>query len=406
MLPLAPYNTWPLHVKIFTEEAKKLWDQVQQPGLDTPLPRGFTYTVEYEGVDGKASIPRSEKQPVRTGPIDVKDAKFTLSHIEKYQSVVDRGDQITCSLCVGDLNAKRIDHLAIALCPHPTCLAMTHLTCLAQSFRDRNSPLVPRGGICKTCNKYVLWGDVIRGCYRRARGGLEKPASEQEDEEASEATDDELARHLDDLQVTQQSRVQPKPADQAAATTKPVKPSKTIKQMKPKTASKPQPNRIALRAIRNDPSSDVEDFGAEMDAIQCDTEDENTAPLDPIAPRNKTRAPKSQSTGSKKLTAIGKKVQVRAAKGTTEDPALTELHQALGGLSLSSNPSTKPRKATGSRSKPPLDATTRSTKAKVKKVDFFDDEPLACNPAARPASNNPSAHARSPSPEYIDIWAV
>ena len=27
--------------------------------------------------------------------------------------------------------------------------------------------MVPRGGDCKSCKEYTLWGDVIRGCYRR-----------------------------------------------------------------------------------------------------------------------------------------------------------------------------------------------------------------------------------------------
>ena len=131
MLPMPPYNTWPLHVKIFTEEAKKLWDQVQQPGLDTPLPRGFTYTIEYEGVDGKASVASGEKQGTRAGPIDVKDstlsefqpefeltaehiAKFILSHIDKYQALIDRGDKLACSLCSQDLAGKRIVRIRIS----------------------------------------------------------------------------------------------------------------------------------------------------------------------------------------------------------------------------------------------------------------------------------------------------
>ena len=29
--------------------------------------------------------------------------------------------------------------------------------------------MVPRGGHCKSCMEYTLWGDVIRGCYRRMR---------------------------------------------------------------------------------------------------------------------------------------------------------------------------------------------------------------------------------------------
>jgi hypothetical protein len=29
--------------------------------------------------------------------------------------------------------------------------------------------MVPRGGHCKSCKEYTLWGDVVHGCYRRIR---------------------------------------------------------------------------------------------------------------------------------------------------------------------------------------------------------------------------------------------
>lgn len=70
MLSYHPYNTWPLHVKIFTEEAKKTWEDVSKAAdAKFPLPRGFTYCIEYEGVDGKSGKSGSG----RTGPVDVSD---------------------------------------------------------------------------------------------------------------------------------------------------------------------------------------------------------------------------------------------------------------------------------------------------------------------------------------------
>ena len=29
--------------------------------------------------------------------------------------------------------------------------------------------IIPRGGTCRECHLYVLWGDIIRGCYRRQK---------------------------------------------------------------------------------------------------------------------------------------------------------------------------------------------------------------------------------------------
>lgn len=67
MVSSHPFNTWPLHVKLFTEEAAKLWEDVIAKG--GALPKGMTYTVELEGVDGKSNKPGSG----RVGPIDVTD---------------------------------------------------------------------------------------------------------------------------------------------------------------------------------------------------------------------------------------------------------------------------------------------------------------------------------------------
>ena len=70
MIASHPYNTWPLHVKIFTEEASKHWNTISggHPRRFT-LPVGFTCSVELEGVDGQSGLIGSG----RMGAIDVKD---------------------------------------------------------------------------------------------------------------------------------------------------------------------------------------------------------------------------------------------------------------------------------------------------------------------------------------------
>lgn len=68
MISSHPYNLWPLHVKLFTDEASKVWDQSV---TDVELPKGFTCVREYEGVDGKSGKVGSG----RRGPIDVTDGK-------------------------------------------------------------------------------------------------------------------------------------------------------------------------------------------------------------------------------------------------------------------------------------------------------------------------------------------
>lgn len=70
MISSHPYNTWPLRVKLFTDDAVKGWKDANKCVEElTPLPMGFTYTTELEGVDGKSGKTGSG----RKGPIEVTD---------------------------------------------------------------------------------------------------------------------------------------------------------------------------------------------------------------------------------------------------------------------------------------------------------------------------------------------
>ncbi|KAL5514722.1 hypothetical protein ACEPAG_2038 [Sanghuangporus baumii] len=205
MLATHPYSTWPLHVKLFTHEAVKHWaaadsvgslltrdrkTKTKLPDLDAvdlckDMPRGFTVSVELEGVDGKGQgNSRAGSGSGRTGPIDVTDSQFTAEHLEKHTAVLANPAPPTCSVCNESLSVPRStetvpaleDQLALALCPAPACKGTAHLLCLARKFLSedvdgRGTPkLIPRGGECPTCLRYVLWGDIIRGCYRRWGG--------------------------------------------------------------------------------------------------------------------------------------------------------------------------------------------------------------------------------------------
>ncbi|KAL5478424.1 SLX1 [Sanghuangporus weigelae] len=221
MLTTHPYSTWPLHVKLFTHEAVKHWaaaadsagslltrdrkTKTKLPDLDAvdlckDMPRGFTVSVELEGVDGKGqgdSRAGSGYGYGRTGPIDVTDAQFTSEHLEKHTAVLANPASPTCSVCNASLSVPRSteivpaleDQLALALCPAPACKGTAHLLCLARKFLSEDmdgrgtSKLIPRGGECPMCLGYVLWGDVIRGCYRRW-GGKRKSINLREEEES------------------------------------------------------------------------------------------------------------------------------------------------------------------------------------------------------------------------------
>lgn len=67
MISTHPYNTWPLHVKLFSEEAIKAWNAVSATCPD--LPPGLKCSVEVEGVDGRSG----KVGTGRSGEIEVND---------------------------------------------------------------------------------------------------------------------------------------------------------------------------------------------------------------------------------------------------------------------------------------------------------------------------------------------
>lgn len=76
MISTHPYNTWPLHVKLFTNEASKSWDLItKSQSSKFSLPPGFTHTAELEGVDGLSGQIGSG----RTAPIEITDGLLNFS---------------------------------------------------------------------------------------------------------------------------------------------------------------------------------------------------------------------------------------------------------------------------------------------------------------------------------------
>lgn len=117
MLSSHPYNTWPLSVKIFTEEAEKAWLSAGKVSEMPPLPVGVKVVTELEGVDGQSGKLGSG----RTGPIDVSDgmfskaattyahandtkpppyvAHFTAEHLRKASSIFVPDRDLRCFIC-------------------------------------------------------------------------------------------------------------------------------------------------------------------------------------------------------------------------------------------------------------------------------------------------------------------
>ncbi|KAG9039258.1 Slx4p interacting protein [Tulasnella sp. JGI-2019a] len=234
MLTISPYNKWPLRVKLYAPEAVMLWDSLDS--VSPPLPRGFSKSIELEGVDGKSGATGSG----RIGPIDITDSQFTSEHLEKYHALLEGQATCQCAVCEDDISLPTTvsrshtcgsfcmptssqDNLSIILCTQGPCTAVSHLRCLANQFivsspveidttgQSSDAPIVasmvPRGGECPSCKSWMLWGDLIRGCYRRHKGGVgavvaEALESSENDEEETDSASDEEGKGGEALGIT------------------------------------------------------------------------------------------------------------------------------------------------------------------------------------------------------------
>lgn len=150
------------------------------------------------------------------------------------------------------------NHLGLALCPSSTteCLSVSHLACLSKDFLANSSspssntndgaPLIPRGGECRSCHEYILWGDVIRGCYRRLKGGVVEPEEELEDEDEDEADVESAAslEELDDEHEATEAKLKTKKGKGKGKSTA-AKPSSPVKKTRP-SAKRPAGTRAAV----------------------------------------------------------------------------------------------------------------------------------------------------------------
>ncbi|GLB37298.1 putative catalytic subunit of the SLX1-SLX4 structure-specific endonuclease that resolves DNA secondary structures generated during DNA repair and recombination [Lyophyllum shimeji] len=190
MIAHHPYRTWPLHVKLFTEEAVMAWKEATPDIAEAPLPLGFTCSIELEGVDGKSGKAGSG----RCGPINVNDEQFTSSYLSKNTTLLASNRDLKCCVCQELLPTYVTDTVSTSLCPEPSCTAVSHISCLAKHFLETEPTelaIIPRGGSCPCCNTYILWGDIIRGSYRRMAGGIlpkEDELYESDDDPYADAT--------------------------------------------------------------------------------------------------------------------------------------------------------------------------------------------------------------------------
>ncbi|RDX52473.1 hypothetical protein OH76DRAFT_160793 [Lentinus brumalis] len=297
MVSSHPYNTWPLSVTLFTEEAEKAWNHAAKAVGMPPLPSGLKVLTELEGVDGKSGKSGSG----RTEPIDVTDDTFTSEHLHKASTVFSAGSALKCSICQEPIQHD-VDPLSVALCPSSSCTAVSHLSCLSRRFLDAqpassSADIIPRGGTCKSCGTYVLWGDVIRGCYRRREGGV-VPDAELED-----------ADDRDDLGQLFGADFEDEDEDAAPGPSKPSAPPRTKKRVKPRAGPSKSKGAPYSTLAAHASSDEREHF--DLDAISSGSDEQESD----IDERPQWHSPTKTKPSSRPSSS--KTISARAPEGNT-----------------------------------------------------------------------------------------
>ncbi len=190
----------------------------------------------------------------------------------------------------------------MALCPSSSCTAVSHLSCLSRRFLDAqpassSADIIPRGGTCKSCGTYVLWGDVIRGCYRRREGGV-VPDAELED-----------ADDRDDLGQLFGADFEDEDEDAAPGPSKPSAPPRTKKRSKPRAGPSKSKGAPYSTLAAHASSDEREHF--DLDAISSGS-DEQESDIDERPQWHSSTKTKPSSRPSSSKT-----IYARAPEGNT-----------------------------------------------------------------------------------------
>lgn len=313
MLSSHPYNLWPLHVKFFTHEANKVWNQELGD-----LPTGLTCVTELEGVDGKSGLVGSG----RVGPVDVTDGATTSRILAKHTSLPTHR---CCTICKDPFTESEQSSLSTSICPNSTCTASFHLLCLSTRFLAEGAPstaLLPRGGTCPSCGSYTLWGDVVKASYRRHAGS---GMIEEEEEELLEPGEIFGAGESDSNEEVPPEAPTPRSPRKAPALTN------------RKRGRPPGSKNKSKDATNNSDSREEFDFGKVVVMKSSSDEDEQVRNAVGRSPPKKPR---------KVLVPSGSEPPKKSAVGATKRATKAGVTSKTGAMSKTSTAKLKPRAPT------------------------------------------------------------
>ncbi|KAF9039541.1 hypothetical protein BDZ89DRAFT_384828 [Hymenopellis radicata] len=263
----------PLRVVLFTETAVRLWSKLPKSVASSSTVLGGPSTLDISS-QIKAPPPHS-----------------------------------SCHICSSSLPPEP---LSIAVCPD--CGMSAHLPCLSARFLGSVERMIPRGGKCPGCAKYILWGDIVKGIFSRV--GTTQVMDDDDQEDGLDMEDDDGVE--DETQTTptkrkrrtSTSRKRTTISDDGLSPSPSKKGHSVLKKVgRPKKIAVPTSSALSLPKRRGRPpkiqtgheSSDGEafDFGGIDSNPELDDTDDERLPQ-PSKSKVKTRLVAKASPASKK----------------------------------------------------------------------------------------------------------
>jgi structure-specific endonuclease subunit SLX1 len=184
LLSTHAFGRWPLTLRFFSEDVYKNWNAVcKAPGKESLPPHTVQVVFDprvsevQEPEEEDGSQPQKKKgrvskfAPTGTGGVQALDiaALPVELHYRKATAVLDAaGDEATCGICHGALEAGEA-----LVCSHAFCEHTAHLTCLSAKFLNEEKggagKVLPLKGHCPGCRKESHWGDLVRELSLRTR---------------------------------------------------------------------------------------------------------------------------------------------------------------------------------------------------------------------------------------------
>jgi structure-specific endonuclease subunit SLX1 len=224
----APYfSQWPLEVRFFSDDVYRSWlswcervDEQLHPSIHVSLdlPQQTPTDPELDDItSGQRPNKRRKADLIGRGGITGIDPSYAPLRdvLEKGRFMQGEDDTTTCGVCNSSLNF-RTDLFTI--CTAANCTSVSHVRCLTKHFL-RSAPkdqVLPKSGQCPSCQKDLLWLELMKDLSLRARGqgqiskvlskrrkaplaATAPTPSEDESEQDSDVDMDDLQPEEDDL---------------------------------------------------------------------------------------------------------------------------------------------------------------------------------------------------------------